>query len=43
LQLDKQRSDRMGGNDTNTVEGTAVTLDRNEILKQLKQLSTGDK
>jgi len=43
LQLDKQRIDRMGGKDPNTVEGTAVTLDRNEILKQLKQMSAGDK
>lgn len=43
LQLDKMRIDRMSGQDPNTVEGTAVSLDRNEILKQLRQMSGGDK
>lgn len=43
LQLEKMRVDRMSGNDTNTVEGTAMVLDRNEILKQLRQMNGGDK
>ena len=44
LQLDKMRIDRMGGQDNgNTVEGTAVALDRNEILKHLRQMNGGDK
>jgi len=44
LQLDKMRIDRMGGADTsNTVDGTAVALDRNEILKHLRQMNGGDK
>jgi hypothetical protein len=42
LQLEKMKLDRIAGNDK-TVEGTAVTLDRNEILKQLRQIGTNDK
>ena len=44
LQLDKMRMDRMSkSEESNTVDGTAVALDRNELLKQLKQMSGGDK
>lgn len=43
LQLDKMRIDQMGGKDPNVIEGTAVTLDRNEILKQLRQMNGEDK
>ena len=43
LQLDKMRIDKMAGQDSNTVEGTAVTMDRNEILKQLRLMNGGDK
>lgn len=45
LQLDKMRIDKLAGNnsDSNIVEGTAVALDRNEILKHLRQINTGDK
>lgn len=44
LQLDKMRMDRMSKtDDTNTVNGTATILDRNEILKQLRQIGNGDK
>lgn len=42
LQLDKMRIDRMVKEESNnTLDGTAVALDRNEILKQLKQLNNG--
>lgn len=37
LQLDKLRIDKQY-KDSDTVEGTAVKLDRNELLKQLKSL-----
>ena len=44
LQLDKMRIDRMAKtDDANTVNGTATVLDRNEILKQLRQIGNGDK
>jgi phage I-like protein len=44
LQLDKMRIDRMGSSESsNTVDGTAVALDRNEILKHLRQMNGGDK
>lgn len=43
LQLEKLRIDKINGNDGNTVEGTAIALDRNEILKQLKQMNSEDK
>ena len=44
LQLDKMRIDRMTKtDDANTVNGTATVLDRNEILKQLRQIGNGDK
>jgi len=42
LQLEKMKLDRATSNDK-TVEGTAVTLDRNEILKQLRQMGGNDK
>lgn len=45
LQLDKMRIDKLASNESNgnTVEGTAVALDRNEILKHLRQMDGGDK
>jgi hypothetical protein len=44
LQLDKMRIDRMTkSDDNNTVNGTVTVLDRNEILKQLKQIGNSDK
>ena len=43
LQLEKLRIDKINGDNGNTVEGTVVALDRNEILKQLKQMSNEDK
>jgi hypothetical protein len=43
LQIDKQRLDQMSGNDSNVLPGTAVTMDRNEILKQLQLLNGEDK
>jgi RNase P/RNase MRP subunit p29 len=42
LQLEKMRLDRLAAPD-NTITGTAVTMDRNEILKQLRQMSGEDK
>ena len=44
LQLEKMRMDKTSGSgDPNTLEGTAVAIDRNELLKQLRQISGGDK
>lgn len=43
LQLDKLKIDNATGNKTNTVEGTAVSLDRNELLKQLREIDPDDK
>lgn len=43
LQIEKMRLDRMSGNDPNVVPGTAVTMDRNEILKQLRLMNGEDK
>lgn len=43
LQLEKLRIDKINGDNSNTVEGTAIALDRNEILKQLKQMNSEDK
>jgi hypothetical protein len=42
LQLDKMKLDRAYAGEK-PVDGTAVTLDRNEILKQLRQLGSDDK
>jgi hypothetical protein len=36
LQLEKMRMDRASTTENTTVEGTAVVLDRNEILRQLR-------
>lgn len=42
LQLDKMRLDKMAKEESNnTLDGTAIALDRNEILRQLKQLNGG--
>lgn len=43
LQLDKMKIDMAAKKDDGTVEGTAVKLDRNELLKQLKQINDEDK
>lgn len=45
LQLDKMRIDRASSGGVNglAIEGTAVALDRNEILKQLRQIKDDDK
>lgn len=43
LQLEKLRIDKISGDTGNTLEGTAVALDRNEILKQLQQINKEDK
>ena len=45
LQMDKLRLDRVSGSNSNSsaIEGTAVALDRNEILKQLRQFKDDDK
>lgn len=44
LQLEKMRFDKANSSgDANTVEGTAVAIDRNELLKQLRQINGGDK
>jgi hypothetical protein len=42
LQLDKMKLDRAYASEK-PVEGTAVALDRNEILKHLRQLGSDDK
>ena len=43
LQLDKMKIDLAANKDGGTVDGTAVKLDRNELLKQLKQINDEDK
>jgi RNase P/RNase MRP subunit p29 len=43
LQLDKMKIDRQTAPENTTLDGTAVALDRNEILKQLRQMSGNDK
>jgi len=43
LQLDKLKLDRQTAPEKETVDGTAVALDRNEILKQLRQMNSSDK
>ena len=43
LQLDKMKIDLTFKGDDRTVEGQAVKLDRNELLKQLKQINEIDK
>jgi len=43
LQLDKMRIDRQTAPDNKALDGTAMTLDRNEILKQLRQMGGNDK
>ena len=43
LQLDKMKIDRQVVSKDNTVDGTAITLDRNEILKQLRQINNDAK
>lgn len=43
LQLDKMKIDMAAKKDDGAVEGTAVKLDRNELLKQLKQINDDDK
>lgn len=43
LQLDKMKIDMAAKKDGDAVEGTAVKLDRNELLKQLKQINDDDK
>ena len=43
LQLDKMKIDLTFKGDDRTVEGQAVKLDRNELLKQLKQINESDK
>ena len=43
LQLDKMKIDLTFKGDDRTVEGQAIKLDRNELLKQLKQINENDK
>lgn len=44
LQIDKMRIDKMSkSDDSNVLDGNAMTLDRNEILKQLQQINKQDK
>lgn len=43
LQLDKMKIDKAFSKEGTTVDGTAVKLDRNELLKQLKQINDEDK
>lgn len=43
LQLDKMRIDRQAVPENKALDGTAMTLDRNEILKQLRQMGGNDK
>ena len=44
LQLDKMKIDLSAASKTDgTVEGTAVKMDRNELLKQLKEINDDDK
>jgi len=43
LQLDKMKIDLAHKKEDDSVDGTAVKLDRNELLKQLKQINEDDK
>ena len=44
LQLDKMKIDlSIAGKNDGAVEGTAVKMDRNELLKQLKEINDDDK
>ena len=43
LQLDKMKIDLASAKDNGVVDGTAMKLDRNELLKQLKDISDDDK
>lgn len=43
LQLEKMRMDRSTDNGQPVIAGTAIALDRNEILKQLRQMNSEDK
>ena len=43
LQLDKMKLDKQTAPENTTLDGTAVALDRHEILKQLRQMSGNDK
>lgn len=44
LQLEKMRIDKMPGNEKEPgFEGTAIQIDRNEILQQLRQMNVSDK
>jgi hypothetical protein len=43
LQLDKMKIDAATKKDGDSIDGTAVKLDRNELLKQLKQINAEDK
>jgi len=43
LQLDKMKIDLTFKGDDKVVDGQAVKLDRNELLKQLKQINESDK
>lgn len=43
LQIDKMRLDKASGTDPNVLPGTAVAMDRNEILKQLRLMNGEDK
>lgn len=43
LQLDKMKIDMSANKEGTAVDGTAVKLDRNELLKQLKQINDDDK
>jgi len=44
LQMEKMKLDRLATSaSSNTLDGTVVALDRNEILKQLRQMGSSDK
>lgn len=43
LQLDKMKIDNATAKDGGAVDGTAIKLDRNELLKQLKDIADDDK
>lgn len=42
LQLDKMKVDSLVNKDSDTVDGTAVKLDRNELLEQLKKIQNSE-
>lgn len=42
LQLDKMKLDRMTEKDDKTVDGTAVKMDRNQLLEQLKNIQNNE-